>query len=116
MKINIIPTIVVAAVAALVGLLAAHLCGNTSKDTTIGIITGVSLGLTLLPIAVKSGDSRLDVNMRIVCTIFATLVLLVNFIVCLNVPKNLTIYMIIVGLILLIYIAVIYKLVTASSE
>ncbi|MBR5639911.1 MAG: hypothetical protein IKW83_09125 [Muribaculaceae bacterium] len=117
MKINIIPTIIAVAVSALIGLLAAHLCGNTSKATTIGITTGVSLAVTLLPmLAIKSGDERLDINIRVVSSIFVTLVLLVNFIVCLNVPQDLIYYFIFIGLILLIYIGVIYSLVNRSTE
>lgn len=117
MRINIIPTIIAVAVAALIGMLASHLCASSSKATIIGITTGVSLAITLLPmLGIKSNNPRLNVNTRIVSTIFATLVLLVNFIVCFNVPQKLTIYFIILGLIILAYIGVLYSLIKASSD
>lgn len=117
MRISIIPTIIAVAVAALIGLLAAYLCESSSKATTIGLTTGVSLAVILFPmLAVKSGNSRLDVNLRIVGTIFATLVLLVNFIVSFSTPEKLTIYFIILGLIILTYIGLVYSLVSRSME
>ena len=74
--------------------------------------------ITLLPmLAIKGDDPRLNVNTRIVSTIFATLLLLVNFITVFNPPeKSFTIYFIIVGLIILIFIGVIYSLVKASND
>lgn len=117
--INIIPTIIAVAVAALIGLLAAYLCdASSSKSTTIGVTTGISLAISLLPmLAIKSDNPRLNVNLRIVSTIFTLLILLVNFIVCFNPPeKSFTIYFIIVGLIILIFIGVLYSLVRASTD
>lgn len=116
MRVNIIPAIVAVAVATLLGLLAAYLCESSSNATVIGITTGASLAVILLPmLAVKSGNSRLDVNLRIVGTIFAAIVLLINFIVSLSTPEKLTIYFIILGLIILSYIGIVYSLVSRSS-
>ncbi len=118
MRINIIPTIIAVAVAALIGLLAAHLCdASSSKAATIGITTGISLAITLLPmLAIRSNNTRLNVNQRIVSTTFSALVLLVNFIVCFNVPNKFTIYFIVVGLIILIFMGVLYSLFKASTN
>lgn len=116
MRINIIPTIIAVAVAALIGLFVATLCEPHANSITIGIATGVSLVVTLLPMfALKTYDTRLDINIRIVSTIFATLALLVNFIVCFNTPHKLTIYFIILGLVILTYIGVLYSLVKSSE-
>ncbi|MBP5689000.1 MAG: hypothetical protein IK100_09055 [Muribaculaceae bacterium] len=113
---NVIPAIIAIAVAALIGLLAATLC-ESRHDTIIGITTGVSLAVTLLPmLAIRSSARGLNVNMRLVSTIFVVLVLLVNFIVCFNTPNKLTIYFIIIGLILLTYIGVLYSLIRRSTE
>ncbi len=115
-NINIIPAIIAVAVAALIGLFVANLCETKANDIVIGIATGVSLAVTLLPmLALKTESTRLDINIRIVSTIFAILVLLVNFIVCFNTPHKLTIYFIILGLILLTYIGVLYSLIKSSQ-
>ena len=116
-RVNIIPTVIAVAVATLIALLAAHLCQSSSTGVTVGITTGISLAITMLPmLAIKSDDPRLNVNIRIVSTIFTTLLLLVNFITVFNPPqKSFTIYFIIVGLIVLIFIGIIYSLVKSST-
>ena len=113
---SLIPAIIAVAVAALVGLLAGTLCASKSHDVVIGITTGVSLAVTLLPmLAISTSSARLDVNMRIVSTIFAALLLIVNFVVCFSTLEKLTIYFIIVGLILLVYIGVLYSLLRSAQ-
>ena len=113
--VNVIPAIIAVAVAALIGLLVATLC-ESSNDTVIGISTGVSLAVTLLPmLAIRTDSVRLNVNLRIVSSIFTALVLIVNFIVCFNTPNKLTIYFIILGLILLIFIGVLYSLIRSRQ-
>ena len=110
-NISLIPAIIAVAVAALIGLLAGTLCESKNYDVIIGIATGVSLAVTLLPmLAIRTDSTRLDINLRIVSTIFAVL-LIVNFVVCFSTPQKLTIYFIILGLILLVYIGVLYSLV-----
>ncbi len=116
LNINIIPTIIAVAVAALAGLLMGTLCSSTTNDSIIGITTGVSLAVTLLPmLAIKTDDARLNVNLRLVSTIFTIIVFVINLYVCLNTPSKLTIYFIIVGLVLLIYIGALYSLVRSSE-
>ena len=108
-NINIIPAIIAVAVAALIGLFVANLCETKANEIVIGIATGVSLAVTLLPmLALKTESTRLDINIRIVSTIFAILV-------CFNTPHKLTIYFIILGLILLTYIGVLYSLIKSSQ-
>ena len=114
-SVNVIPAIIAVAVATLIGLLVATLC-DSKNDTVIGIATGVSLAVTLLPmLAIKTDDNRLNVNLRLVSTIFTILVLLVNVIVCFSTPNKLTIYFIVLGLILLIFIGVLYSLIRSSE-
>ncbi len=114
-NVNLIPAIIAVAVAALIGLLVGTLC-ESRNDTVIGIATGVSLAVTLLPIlAIRTDNSPLNVNLRLVSTIFAVLVLIVNFIVCFSTPSKLTIYFIVLGLILLIYIGVLYSLIKSRQ-
>ena len=99
-RVNIIPTVIAVAVATLIALLAAHLCQSSSTGVTVGITTGISLAITMLPML----------------AIFTTLLLLVNFITVFNPPqKSFTIYFIIVGLIVLIFIGIIYSLVKSST-
>lgn len=115
-NISLIPAIIAVAVSALIGLLAGTLCESKNYDVIIGIATGVSLAVTLLPmLAIRTDSTRLDINLRIVSTIFAVLLLIVNFVVCFSTPQKLTIYFIILGLILLIYIGVLYSLVRSAE-
>lgn len=116
MKISLFPALIAVAVATLIGMFVANLCASEANVIVIGVATGVSLAVTLLPLlAFKTQNTRLDINIRTVSTIFASLVLLVNFIVCFNTPHKLIIYFIILGLIVVTYIGVLYSLVKSSE-
>jgi len=117
MKLNLIPAIIAIAVAALLGLLASLLCNSTTNDTAIGITSGVSLAVTLLPMmAIRTNDDRLNINMRVVSTIFTAILIVLTIIMCCISVSSLKIYYIISGLILLAFIGALYSLFKASNN
>lgn len=111
MKSNVFPALIAIMLAALLGLLAATLCRSTDNALAIGVTTGLSLAITLVPcMALKHENSRVQVNIRVLCTAFTFVFLIVAGIMCFITVQNIVPYLIIVGIIALIFLSILHTL------
>lgn len=114
-NIHIIPAIIAIGIATLLGLLVYNFCKTHS--TAIGITSGVSLAIVLFTMmAYRNKNQRININIRVVCSIFLATIAVFSIIMCFLVVAKLTVYFIISGLILLIFIGVIYSIVNAFRK
>lgn len=111
MKFNIIQLVIAVALAALIGLLLFSLASVPENAKAIGITTGLSLAVTLVPaFAMKLENGRITTNVRVLSLLFAAILLVVHVVVCFLHINNLMFYYIIVGIVALLYLSVLAKL------
>lgn len=111
MKFNPVLSFIAVALAALLGYLVYTLCSSTDQASSIGITSGISFALTLLPImGCKHESSRLQVNIKVLSTIFLVLFLIIAAVMCFITVNKLNIYFIIVGIIALVFLGVLYSM------
>lgn len=109
-KFNPILTIISLAFAALIAYLAYNTAEGKDNDTLCGIASGVCFIATLLPVVGLQYESgRLGTNIRIVSVLFFIIFLISHFCFAgfgITMPS----YVIVNGLILLIFVAIFYKM------
>lgn len=111
MKINFVLTVIAVAIASLLGFLVYNFCVSTDNATALGITTALSLALPLISImGLKHENSRTQVNLKVLSTIFLLVFIITAAVVCFVNIKNLSTYYIIVGLIALIYLGIFYSI------
>ncbi len=111
MKLNPFLSIIAVTLAALLGYLVYTICSSTDYATSIGITSGLSFALTLLPImGIKHENRRLQVNIKILSTLFFVLFVIIAGFMCFITTSKLNLYFIIVGIIALIYLGILYSM------
>ncbi len=111
MKLKLVPLIIALAIAVLIGILVSSWCPSTNNATAIGITTALTLALALIPcLGLELESRRLQVNVRVLCTVFALIFLIVAVIMCFVKSNTITTYYVIEGIIALIFILILYSL------
>lgn len=111
MKINPVLSIIAIAIAALLGYLAYSLCSKADNATAIGVTSGISFAITLLPMmGLKNENGRIQVNIKVLSTIFLLLFIVIAAVMCYMDVNKLNLYFIIVGIIALIYLGITYSI------
>ena len=110
MKANIFLTIISVMLAALIGYLAFHIASGDENDAICGIVSGVGFAATLVPVmGLQYESGRLGVNIRIVSFIFFAIFLISNFCFA-GFGVKMPYYIIVNGIMLMIYLAIFYKM------
>lgn len=110
MKINVFLSIISLFVATLIAYLAFDLAKGNPNDVLCGILSGVCFLVTLLPVmGIKVEDLRLQINIRLLAVLFFVVFLISHF--CFAVcGVKMPLYVVVNGLILLVFIAIFYKM------
>ncbi len=108
-KLNIIPCIIVLAVCALLSYGIYNWCRCESMSLLVAILGGVSIALPLgFTTSISAQDPRKTINIRVASGTFVTLLLLSNIIFCCLTEFSQVTYIIVNGLLMLIWTFVIY--------
>lgn len=115
MKINLFLTIISILLASLIGYLAYNIAESKENDIICGIGTCLCVLVTLVPtISMQYESGRLGTNIRVFSIINLVLFLISNFCFAgfgINIPY----YIIVNGVLLVIYLAVLYKMQNVDS-
>lgn len=110
MKVNIFLTVVAALLSALLGYWAFYIAQGAPQDMLCGIGSSICFLATLVPImGLQYTDGRLGVNIRIFSLLFFILFIISNFCFA-GYGIKMPLYLILNGVALLIYLAVLYKM------
>lgn len=110
MKTNVFLTIISIMLSLLIGYLAYIVAEGKENDIVCGIGTSVCLLTTLVPaIAIKFETERLGVNIKIVSFLFLIMFLISNFCFA-GFGIRMSYYIITNGMLLLIFLAILYKM------
>ena len=110
MKVNIILTLISIILAALVGYLVFNVASGEENDLVCGIGSGICYAITLIPsIGLQYGSGRRGVNIRVFSIIFFIFLAISNFCFA-GFGINMPYYIIVNGIILMIYLAIFYKI------
>lgn len=110
MKTNIFLTIISILLASLIGYLAFNIAEGKDNDALCGIGTSICLIVTLVPtIGLQYENGRLGTNIRVLSSLFFIVFLISNFCFA-GFGINMPYYAICNGLILLVYLAIMYKM------
>ena len=117
MKCNAIPTIIAVALSALMAYALYSWCKMTDANLLVSIFGGATLGCTLVTtLGVSFERSRTSVNIKVVSGVFALLFLVSNTIFCCVTSFAYPLYIILNGLLLLMWILIIYSIHKAMSK
>lgn len=110
MKANIILTMISILLALLIGFLAFNIAEGKENDVLCGIGTFLCISATLVPtIGLQYASSRLGTNIRVFSSLFFFIFLISNF--CFAILGiNTSYYIITNGIMLIIFLAILYKL------
>lgn len=110
MKLNVILSLIGVVIAALFGYLAFHIAQGKANDVLCAIASTVCFIATLVPaIGVKYDSERLGKNIKLVCMMFFVVFLVSHF--CFAAfGVAMPYYIIVNGLLLMIYLAAWYKM------
>lgn len=112
MKVNVFSAILAVVLAFLLGLLVYEVSTPHHNAKVIAITTGVALAVTLVSaMALKHENARVGVNIRIISSIFSFIIIAVAAIVCFIKLENLILFFIFIGIILLIFLAIMHSLI-----
>ena len=115
MKPNIILTIISILLASLIGYLAFNIAEGKDNDALCGIGTSICLIATLVPtIGLQYVNGRLGTNIRVLSSLFFIVFLISNFCFA-GFGINMPYYVITNGTMLLIYLAIFYKMQNVKS-
>lgn len=116
MKLNIIPCIIVVAVCALIVFGVYTLCHMEEMRLLVTIVSGMGLLLTLGALfTVEFQSLRMGVNIKVTSGIFAGLILITNIVFCCLSCFSQPLYIILNGLLLLIWLLVVYGISRANK-
>lgn len=117
MKLNIVPSIIAFAISALIAYGLYSWCRNADMQILLSIFGGVSMLLTFgSMLAISFEDSRTTVNVRVLSGVFAFLVILSNAIFCCISSFSTPLYVIINGLLMLIWFLSAYGVTRANKQ
>lgn len=115
MKFSIIPALIAVALSALVAFGMYNWCRYQDMNLLIAIVVGSSMALTFgLSLGISFVDKRKSINTKVVSSIFAFLVVITNIIFCCLSTFSASAYLIITGVLILIWLLVVYGIVKAS--
>lgn len=98
------------AIACLAGYLAFNIAEEKDQNTLCGIFSTICFSATLLPaMGLQYKSNRLGVNIRVLSIIFFVVFLISHFCFA-NFGIRMPLYVILNGIILLIYLALLYKM------
>lgn len=110
MKANVFLTIISIMLASLVGYLVFNVANGDENDVVCGIGSGICFAATLIPtMGLQYKTGRLGVNIRIFSSIFFTLFAISHFSFA-GFGVKMPYYIIVNGIMLMIYLAVFYKM------
>lgn len=110
MKVNIFLTLISVMLAALVGYLAYIVASGDGNDAICGIGSGICFVATLIPtIGLQYKSGNLGVNIRLLSAIFFIIFVISNFCFA-GFGVKMPYYIIVNGILLMIYLVVFYKL------
>ena len=110
MKANIFLIISSIGLAALFGILAYHVAGDDPNDVACGIGSTICFATTLIPLmGLKYTITKLGISIRVLSLLFFLAMLVSNFCFA-GFGVNLPYYIIVNGILLLIFLAIVYKM------
>lgn len=111
MKVNIVLLIIAVGIAALLGFLVYSFCSSTDNACAIGVTSALSFAVTLVPImGLKQESGRMQVNIKVMSTMALIVFLIMAAVMCFISVEKLNVYYIIVGIMILIYLGLIYSM------
>ena len=111
MKLQLVPSILVLAVSALIAFGFYSWCQQESMNLLVGIFGGISLCLTFgATFAVSMERTRTTVNTRVLSGVFALLVLISNIVFCCVPAFSPILYVIVNGSILILWLSLYYAI------
>ena len=117
MKCNVILTTIAVALSALLAYALYSWCKMTDANLLVSIFGGATLGCTLVTtLGVSFERSRTSVNIKVVSGVFALLFLVSNTIFCCVTSFAYPLYIILNGLLLLMWILIIYSIHKATTK
>ncbi len=116
MKVRIIPAVIALAISALVAFGYYSFCRCADMQWWVAIVGGVSLFLTFgTALAVSFATSRTTTNAKVVSGVGAFVLLLLNVVFCCFTCFSLAWYIILNGLLLLLWVILLYAIVRAAQ-
>lgn len=110
MRMNTILTVIAVFMAILIGYLAFSIAEGQENDVVCGIASTLCFMATLIPIiGVQYDSSKVGVNIKVMSVLFLVIFLISHFCfaaICVKMPY----YVITNGILLLIYLAILYKM------
>ena len=110
MRMNIFMTIACIVMAGLLSYWIYDIANGRENDILCGILSSVCLLATLIPmVGLQYENSRIGVNIRVISSVFFLILLIGNLLFAffgIIMPT----YVIVIGLILVVYLAVLYKM------
>ena len=111
MKVNAVLLIIAIGIAVLLGFLVYSFCSSTDNACAIGVTSALSFAVTLIPIlGLKHESSRMQVNIKVMSTMALIVFLIMATVMCFISVERLNVYYIIVGIMILIYLGLIYSM------
>lgn len=110
MKTNIFLTVLSIMIAALVGYLAFNIANGDENGAICGICSGICFAATLIPLmGLQYETGRLGVNIRVLSLVFFVIFLISHFCFA-ALGVKMPYYIILNGIILIIYLFIFYKM------
>ena len=109
MKVNIFLFVISIALAALIGYWVYIVAEGKESDIVCGIGSGLCFAVTMISFGLQFEDVRIGVNVRILSALFFILFLVSNFCFA-KYGIDLPYYIIITGIVILIFMGLIYKI------
>jgi hypothetical protein len=111
MKVNAVLLIIAIGIAVLLGFLVYSFCSSADNASAIGVTSALSFAVTLIPImGLKHENNRMQVNIKVMSTLAFVLFLILAAIMCFISVEKLNVYYIIVGIIVLVYLGILYSM------
>lgn len=111
MKVNAVLLIIAIGIAALLGFLVYSFCSSTDNACAIGVTSGLSFAVALIPMmGLKHENGRMQVNIKVMSTMALIVFLIIAAVMCFISVEKLNVYYIIVGIMILIYLGLIYSM------
>ena len=110
MKVNIFLTLISIILATLVGYLAYNVVSGGENDMVCGIGSGICFAVTLIPtMGIQYKSARLGVNIRVFSVLFFIVFAISHFCFA-GFGVKMPYYIIVNGIMLMIYLAIFYKM------
>ena len=115
MKCNVFPAIIAVVIACLLAYLAYTIAEGKENDVVCGIVSFVCFASTLVStLSLRTDSSRLNINLRVMSTVFFTVFIVVNFVFAAT-TLTMPYYVIINALLVTIFMAALYKFSTLKD-